>query len=82
MFDDSRLVALLEPPGGFTIWSYITPDRLQGVVTRSGYFGPASDRLRVGDFIFVNAQVDSALVHDLRTVTHVQPNYVETSRLS
>ena len=45
---------------GFTLWHYKTPDVADDVDT-SGYFNEAASMLRVGDFIFANANVSAAM---------------------
>jgi hypothetical protein len=54
----SKDLSALGYANGFTLWHYRTAD-LAGDIDTSGYFRPASDMLRVGDFIFVNAGLGS-----------------------
>ena len=41
---------------GFTLWHYKTADVAEDVDSQ-GYFNPAAGMLRVGDFIFANANI-------------------------
>jgi outer membrane protein assembly factor BamB len=56
-YDASNLSALTYA-NGFTLWHYKTPDSAADVDT-SGYFNEAASMLRVGDFIFANADIDA-----------------------
>jgi outer membrane protein assembly factor BamB len=58
-YDASNLSALTYA-NGFTLWHYKTPDAVADVDT-SGYFNAAASMLRVGDFIFANANVDATM---------------------
>jgi hypothetical protein len=58
-YDASNLSALTYA-NGFTLWHYKTPDAAADVDT-SGYFNAAASMLRVGDFIFANANVDATM---------------------
>ena len=58
-YDASNLSALTYA-NGFTLWHYKTPDAAADVDT-SGYFNEAASMLRVGDFIFANANVDATM---------------------
>jgi outer membrane protein assembly factor BamB len=55
-YDASNLSALTYA-NGFTLWHYKTPDAATDVDT-AGYFNEAASMLRVGDFIFANANID------------------------
>jgi hypothetical protein len=55
-YDASNLSALTYA-NGFTLWHYKTPD-LAADVDTAGYFNEAASMLRVGDFIFANADTD------------------------
>ena len=54
-YDASNLSALTYA-NGFTLWHYKTADATADVDT-SGYFNEAASMLRVGDFIFANADI-------------------------
>ena len=56
-YDASNLSALTYA-NGFTLWHYKTPDAAVDVDT-TGYFNDAASMLRVGDFIFANADIDA-----------------------
>jgi outer membrane protein assembly factor BamB len=58
-YDASNLSALTYA-NGFTLWHYKTPD-VPADVDTSGYFNEAASMLRVGDFIFANANVDATM---------------------
>ncbi|HEX6113255.1 MAG TPA: hypothetical protein VFZ10_13190 [Geminicoccaceae bacterium] len=58
-YDASNLSALTYA-NGFTLWHYKTPDAALDVDT-TGYFNEAASMLRVGDFIFANANVDATM---------------------
>jgi outer membrane protein assembly factor BamB len=58
-YDASNLSALTYA-NGFTLWHYKTPDAA-GDVDNIGYFNEAASMLRVGDFIFANANVDATM---------------------
>jgi hypothetical protein len=66
---------------GFTLWHYRTAD-LAGDIDTSGYFRPASDMLRVGDFIFVNAGLGSAPVHGVVVVVSNDNGAVDVTNIS
>lgn len=52
---------------GFTLWHYRTIDLASDVDT-TGYFNPAANMLRVGDFLFINADTDGTPTHGLNIV--------------
>jgi hypothetical protein len=58
-YDASNLSALTYA-NGFTLWHYKTPDSATAVET-TGYFNEAASMLRVGDFIFANADIDATV---------------------
>jgi outer membrane protein assembly factor BamB len=58
-YDASNLSALTYA-NGFTLWHYKTPDIAENVDT-SGYFNEAASMLRVGDFIFANANTGATM---------------------
>jgi hypothetical protein len=79
-FSNTNLTQMVETEH-LDLWAYTTPDRSQAV-GQANYFGPASDVLNVGDFIFLNADVDAELQFGILVVTHVQPNFVKTAKLT
>ena len=54
-YDASNLSALTYA-NGFSLWHYKTPDPAADV-DNAGYFNEAASMLRVGDFIFANAEI-------------------------
>jgi len=52
---------------GFTLWHYRTTD-LAAEVDNAGYFSPASRMVRVGDFILLNAGMESTPTHGVAVV--------------
>ena len=58
-YNASNLSALTYA-NGFTLWHYKTPDAA-AVVDSSGYFNDAAAMLRVGDFIFANANISATM---------------------
>jgi hypothetical protein len=49
-------LSALNYANGFTLWHYRTADT-GAIVDNIGYFNPAADMLRIGDFIFVHTGV-------------------------
>ena len=58
-YNASNLSALTYA-NGFTLWHYKTSDAA-AVVDSSGYFNAAAAMLRVGDFIFANANISATM---------------------
>jgi outer membrane protein assembly factor BamB len=58
-YNASNLSALTYA-NGFTLWHYKTPDTA-AVVDSTGYFNDAAAMLRVGDFIFANANISATM---------------------
>jgi hypothetical protein len=63
---------------GFTLWHYRTIDLASDVDT-TGYFNPAANMLRVGDFLFVNADMDGTPTHGLNIVIANSAGVVDIS---
>ena len=63
----SKSLSALGYANGFTLWHYRTSD-LAAEVDNAGYFSPASRMLRVGDFILLNAGVDSTPTNGVAVV--------------
>ncbi len=57
---DPRNLSALTYANGFTLWHYKTPDPAIDV-DDAGYFNTAAGMLRVGDFIFANANIDATI---------------------
>ena len=58
-YDASNLSALTYA-NGFTLWHYKTPDAASDI-DDTGYFNEAASMLRVGDFIFANADIEATM---------------------
>ncbi|MFO1046729.1 MAG: hypothetical protein U1E52_02340 [Geminicoccaceae bacterium] len=63
----SKNLSALGYANGFTLWHYRTPD-LAAEVDNAGYFNPASRMVRIGDFILLNAGVESTPTHGVVVV--------------
>ncbi len=57
---DPKNLSALTYANGFTLWHYKTPDPA-ATVDSAGYFNGAASMLRVGDFIFANADIDGTV---------------------
>jgi hypothetical protein len=79
-YDASNLSALTYA-NGFTLWHYKTPDPAIDVDT-SGYFNAAASMLRVGDFIFANANVDATIESDVFIVASNTGGVVDVSNIT
>ncbi|MCB1835045.1 MAG: hypothetical protein KDH19_16660 [Geminicoccaceae bacterium] len=64
---DPRDLSALSYANGFTLWHYRTGDSVS-LVDDAGYFDSAARMLRVGDFIFVNADMDTSASHGVLVV--------------
>lgn len=62
---ESKNLSALGYANGFTLWHYRTSDLS---VHTAGYFNPASRMVRVGDFILVNAGIQSDPAHSVVVV--------------
>lgn len=51
---DPKNLSVLTYANGFTLWHYVTDDK-GTLVEEDGYFDKASDMLRRGDMIMINA---------------------------
>ena len=79
-YDASNLSALTYA-NGFTLWHYKTPDSAIDVDT-SGYFNEAASMLRVGDFIFANANVDASIESGVFIVAANTGGVVDVSNIT
>jgi outer membrane protein assembly factor BamB len=79
-YDASNLSALTYA-NGFTLWHYKTPDPAIDVDT-SGYFNEAASMLRVGDFIFANANVDASIESGVFIVASNTGGVVDVSNIT
>ena len=79
-YDASNLSALTYA-NGFTLWHYRTPDSAIDVDT-SGYFNEAASMLRVGDFIFANANVDASIESGVFIVAANTGGVVDVSNIT
>ncbi|MCB1968785.1 MAG: hypothetical protein H6851_08875 [Geminicoccaceae bacterium] len=64
---EPKALSALSYTNGFTLWHYRTPDGMTQV-DDAGYFNTAASMLRTGDFIFVNANVNTAPSHGMVVV--------------
>lgn len=63
---------------GFTMWHYKSADSVDDVLA-AGYFDPASDMLRVGDFLFANLEFDDAGQNGLLVVAYNNTGSINVS---
>lgn len=77
---EAKNLSALSYANGFTLWHYRTAD-LVATVDNLNYFDGASPMLREGDFIFVNAGVDSAPTHGVVVVVANDNNGVDVSNV-
>jgi hypothetical protein len=66
---------------GFTLWHYRTADPAADV-DNDGYFNAASKMLRVGDFMFVNSNIDDTPVHGVMVVMKNESGVVDVSNVT
>jgi hypothetical protein len=64
---ESKNLSALGYANGFTLWHYRTTD-LAAEVDNAGYFNPASRMVRTGDFILLNAGIQSTPTHGVVVV--------------
>ncbi len=64
---ESKNLSALGYANGFTLWHYRTTD-LAAEVDNAGYFNPASRMVRIGDFILLNAGIESTPTHGVVVV--------------
>jgi hypothetical protein len=79
-YDASNLSALTYA-NGFTLWHYKTADAATDVDI-SGYFNEAASMLRVGDFIFANANVDATMQSGVFIVASNSGGVVDVSDIT
>ena len=79
-YDASNLSALTYA-NGFTLWHYKTPDSAAAVDT-TGYFNEAASMLRVGDFIFANANIDATVESGVFVVASNSGGVVDVSDIN
>ena len=79
-YDASNLSAL-SYANGFTLWHYKTPDTA-AVVDSTGYFNGAAAMLRVGDFIFANANVNATMQSGVFIVASNSGGVVDVSDIT
>jgi hypothetical protein len=79
-YDASNLSALTYA-NGFTLWHYKTPDSAAAVDT-TGYFNEAASMLRVGDFIFANADIDATVESGVFVVASNSGGVVDVSNIT
>jgi hypothetical protein len=66
---------------GFTLWHYRTTD-LAAEVDNAGYFNAAGRMVRVGDFILVNAGLDSLPTHGVAVVVASSSGTVDVTNVT
>jgi outer membrane protein assembly factor BamB len=79
-YDASNLSALTYA-NGFTLWHYKTPDAAD-IVDNSGYFNDAASMLRVGDFIFANANIEATMQSGVFIVASNTGGVVDVSEIT
>ena len=79
-YDASNLSALTYA-NGFTLWHYKTPDTA-AVVDSTGYFNNAAAMLRVGDFIFANADISATMQSGLFIVNANSSGVVDVTDIT
>ena len=79
-YDASNLSALTYA-NGFTLWHYKTPDTAADIDT-AGYFNQAASMLRVGDFIFANAEIGGSVKSGVLIVASNSGGFVNVSDLT
>lgn len=66
---------------GFTLWHYKTPDGATTVDT-TGYFNAAANMLRVGDFVFVNTDINATTASGVMIVVSNSAGVVDVSNMN
>jgi hypothetical protein len=79
-YDASNLSALTYA-NGFTLWHYKTADTAP-VVDSTGYFNEAASMLRVGDFIFANADIEATMQSGLFIVNSNSGGVVDVTDIT
>ena len=74
-------LSVISYANGFTLWHYRTKD-LVADVDNEGYFNAASKMLRVGDFMFVNSNIDNIPVHGVVVVRKNEQGVVDVSNVT
>lgn len=78
---DSKNLSALSYANGFTLWHYKSPDAPTTIDT-TGYFNTAANMMRVGDFIFANANTDGALESGVLIVKSNNGGVVDVSNIA
>lgn len=81
MAHNPRDLSVLAYANGFTLWHYRTTDDLAEIVS-GGYFNIAADRLRDGDMIMVNYDVDETPSAGIFLVTRRSDGVVEVRSMT
>jgi hypothetical protein len=74
-------LSVISYANGFTLWHYRTAD-IAADVDNDGYFNAASKMLRVGDFMFVNSNIDDTPVHGVMVVIKNESGVVDVSNVT
>lgn len=77
---ESKNLSALSYSNGFTLWHYRTAD-LVAIVDNADYFNGAQSMLREGDFVFVNAGVDTTPTHGVVVVVANQNDSIDVSNV-
>ena len=77
----SKNLSALGYANGFTLWHYRTTD-LAAEVDNAGYFNPASRMVRIGDFILLNAGVESTPTHGVVVVVGNSGSAVDVTNVT
>jgi hypothetical protein len=78
---ESKNLSALGYANGFTLWHYRTTD-LAAEVDNAGYFNPASRMLRMGDFIMLNAGIESTPTHGVVVVVANTDGVVDVTNVT
>jgi hypothetical protein len=78
---ESKNLSALGYANGFTLWHYRTTD-LAAEVDNVGYFNPASRMLRTGDFIMLNAGIESTPTHGVVVVVANTDGVVDVTNVT
>jgi hypothetical protein len=71
-------LSVLSYANGFTLWHYRSEDTFE-MIDDAGYFNDAASHLRKGDFLFVNAGLNTIEGHGILIVTDNDGQLVDVS---
>ena len=78
---ESKNLSAMGYANGFTLWHYRTTD-LAAEVDNAGYFNPASRMVRTGDFILLNAGIESTPTHGVAVVVANASGVVDVTNVT